>query len=542
MKKKEEGFRAPSESEKQQLDYIIEEVLNKRICFKNDKSKELTNVCTSIAHSYGEAGRSFFLSLCEGNNDLLPYEKENLYSDCLKSKWGKYSTIYSLFNMVEKHGIEVPEPLDSFTQPEPLSDDVYEALPTFLKKISHSVESKRERDIFLLSALTVLSGCFPMVKFSYRGFEYYANLFTFIIAPPGSGKSIINFAKILAERIHAKKLAQTKKEWEIYKSMKKKERENEETPKHKMLFIPANISAASIIQTLNENESNGIIFETEADTLIGTIMKEWGVSSELIRNSFQHEEVSYRRKLNDEYIVITKPSLAILLSGTPNQLEKLITHIENGLFSRFLFYFFNDKAKFNNDLDDNYKEFSKKIKNASIRIYYLFLHFEKMKCQIEFKVTDTQRIAHQEIFDYMNEETTESMGNGFSAVVKRLGLIVYRVAMIFTILKYIDSKEKPEKTLICDDAEFYLSMYLVKSLLEQSISVFNHLTLSSTKYSQLKYKFYKLLPERFTRGNADELAIYLNLNLKTAESYLERFIKDNKIGRHKGGSYFKMKF
>ena len=38
--------------------------------------------------------------------------------------------------------------------------------------------------------------------------------------------------------------------------------------------------------------------------------------------------------------------LAIVLSGTPGQVLNLMPNVENGLFSRFLFYAFEDETEF----------------------------------------------------------------------------------------------------------------------------------------------------------------------------------------------------
>lgn len=539
--KKEENFRKPNEFEESQLNYIIEQIQEMKVEISDDiDNKDLTNLCTALAHTYGEFGRGFFNRLCENFYDITKDEIITLYSACLNSKWCRYSTIYSLFNIVKKYEIEVLVQLDSFTQPEIISNDVYEALPTILKKTSHLIDSKREKDIFFIASISVLSACFPMVKFTYRGTDNLANLFTFIIAPPGSGKSIVNFSKIFAEKIHKRKLNQTKEEMEIYRSLAKKE--NIELPKQKMLFIPANISAASIIQTLNENDSNGIIFESEADTLTGMFMQEWGISSDLLRKAYHHEQLSYRRKTNNEFVEILFPSLSILLCGTPDQIEKLINHTENGLLSRFLFYYFNDNFIFNNDFDEKYNKLREEIKIASTKILSLYLTFEKMKCPVEFLITEKQKEIHQETFSRLTEKMRDMMGTGFYGVIIRFALTVYKLSMIFTILKFIENKNKPEKILICEDKEFLMSIKLVEALLEHSIFVFSIISQKSKNknYSQLKYKFFKQLPLiGFTRGNAEELALYMGINIKTAEKYLFDFLKDGKLEKLEHNLYHK---
>ena len=59
---------------------------------------------------------------------------------------------------------------------------------------------------------------------------------------------------------------------------------------------------------------------------------------------FHHEEVRQHFKIDKEQIVIPHPHVAMLLTGTPEQVVSLIQSTENGLFSRFLFYLMNDES------------------------------------------------------------------------------------------------------------------------------------------------------------------------------------------------------
>ena len=60
------------------------------------------------------------------------------------------------------------------------------------------------------------------------------------------------------------------------------------------------------------------------------------------------EGASLFRRKDNEYIEIETPHLAIVLSGTPKQVRNLIPDVENGLFSRFLYYAFEDFSDFIN--------------------------------------------------------------------------------------------------------------------------------------------------------------------------------------------------
>jgi len=110
-----------------------------------------------------------------------------------------------------------------------------------------------------------------------------------------------------------------------------------DAPEQKLLFIPANNSASSFIQTLSQNDEMGILFSTEADTLANSLAQDWGNFSDILRCSFHHETVEMQRKTNKEYVVVDQPRLSVLLTGTNGQFNRLIPDTENGLFSRFMY-------------------------------------------------------------------------------------------------------------------------------------------------------------------------------------------------------------
>jgi hypothetical protein len=106
-----------------------------------------------------------------------------------------------------------------------------------------------------------------------------------------------------------------------------------------MLIIPANNSSTGLFQNLNDDQGVGLLFETEGDTLAQTFKSEHGNYSDGFRKAFHHETISYNRRKDREYVELVTPKLSALLSGTPKQVSALVPSAENGLFSRFIFYY-----------------------------------------------------------------------------------------------------------------------------------------------------------------------------------------------------------
>ncbi len=124
--------------------------------------------------------------------------------------------------------------------------------------------------------------------------------------------------------------------------------EQPQEPLLRTLFIPANSSATSDYQVLNDNKGVGLMFETEGDTLANTFKSDYGNFSGGFRKAYHHETISYNRRKDREFIELQSPRLSAVLSGTPRQILTLIPDAENGLFSRFIFYFMNVRLVGNN--------------------------------------------------------------------------------------------------------------------------------------------------------------------------------------------------
>ena len=236
-----------------------------------------------------------------------------------------------------------------------IPDHLFESLPDILKDGTKAFTERRKRDVFFTTALCIISGCLPKVKGIYSHETIYPHLFCFIIAPPASGKGVLKNAKRLGDMIHQAKREESKKmqeqydldneEYKTYMRSKKKDApkmEKPQEPQSKLLFIPADCSQAMMIQLLNENDGQGIICETEADAMGNAQKQDWGSYSHVMRGAFHHEKISVARKTNKELLEIDEPRLAVVLSGTPNQVPKLIASAEDGLFSRFMFYAFKN--------------------------------------------------------------------------------------------------------------------------------------------------------------------------------------------------------
>lgn len=445
-------------------------------------------------------------------------------------------------------------PTEDFLKATPQFDgELFANLPDILKDGCQAFTDPRERDVFLTGALAILSGCLPNVCGIYAQQTVYPNLYAFIIAPAASGKSALKFAKQLADKYQDDLLEQNKQaeaqynnemaEYKAAKSALKKgetfSQEEPDKPPFQVAFIPANCSYSKILAHIQQNEGKGIICETEADSMGIVFKQEWGGYSDLLRKAYHHETVSLSRKTDNEYISIKEPKLSVALSGTPGQVANLISSAEDGLFSRFLFYAFKveqiwkDVSPYGNPMNLDY-HFTK----LSTSVFDMIQFFNQSKTEVILTHSQwkTLNITGQQWLNEITLFTAEEAGS----VAKRLGVILFRIAMIFTSLRKFENGEMTEK-VECTDADFELALHIANVYLQHSILMFNNLPKQEEsgpfKGANNKKKFFEALPQKFKREEAIQIGSKHNLKSRTTDNLLKDLCEKGLLDRPEYGHY-----
>lgn len=509
----------------------------------------------AFADELGEAGRDYYHRISRFYSGYSPADCNKQYDNCLKAK-GHGVTLKPFFHLAKIAGIDIgtsktiqshntasklpPSPigeglgvrLDSsiFSTPQ-LPPEIYCNLPEILQESADLFQDSLEKDVFLIGAIAVLSGCLPNIQGIYFDEPCTAHLFAFITAPAGSGKGKMKWSKYFGQAIHDHMTEQSRNEraafeseLERYNNLTKAQRQGvdrPEQPPRKMFFIPANSSSSAFIQALSDNNFSGVIFETEADTLADTFKQEWGNFSDVLRKAFHHESTSMFRRKDNEFIEIRDPHIAIALSGTPKQVHNMMPDVENGLFSRFLYYAFEDNSEFKNPFVShrpvNYTDFF--LEKSGI-IFDLYQLLSNLREPISFQLTEEQGQRFTEQFNAMLSRNKLLLGRDFDANIKRLGLITFRVAMILTALRIPEEGELPNPT-ICSDLDFQTAMTIATTLEKHAIAVFQNLPNNDLKGAKLK--FFEKLPPQFDRQGYLKVAEVLGIHPKTAEKYISQF-------------------
>ncbi|MDR0941305.1 MAG: DUF3987 domain-containing protein [Bacteroidales bacterium] len=540
----------------------------------------------ALADALGEIGRKYYNRLSRFYSGYTETETNKQYDNCLKAH-GHGVTIKTLYHLAKQANIDIStqntvnqkntknqgsdkisklpnvqngnlakvaisEQTDEEQETEILPtipENIYPLLPDFLRQITEYANSREDADLLLLGSLIVTSACLPNVYGIYGGVTVFPNLFLFVSAQASAGKGRLSLCRRLVEPIHRQLRELNKLENEEYKrqqieynaNKKNPDVEQPQEPPLRVLFVPANSSATAVFQILNDNAGVGLMFETEGDTLAQTFKSEHGNYSDGFRKAFHHEKISYLRRKDREYITLENPKLSALLSGTPRQVQSLIPDAENGLFSRFMFYCMNIRLQWidvfaingNESLDQRFDRFGNK--------FFDFYQTLKQYENIRFSLSSKQQAEFNAYFEQVQKQYWELLGNDYVGTIRRLGLITFRVAMVFTALRIMENGNI-DGVLICSDTDFQIAMEILKVLLQHAAFVFKqlpHATATQTVSTNPKMALFQALPAQFDRAKYLEIASQLQIPESTANKQIARFCNAGLLIRQTHGNYIK---
>ena len=398
-------------------------------------------------------------------------------------------------------------------------------LPWQVEKAISIAPDGEMRDMLLLSLLTNYAYALPAMRM-YHGFPHHVygpELMTMVLAPAASGKGIMNYAKQLLQGI-----------------------ENEHG---EFIFLPANTSSAALMSYLQMLKGRGIMMATEIDTLSKALGSSTGGFSDVLRCMFEHETISKLRKNHEEFIEITDPHFAVLISGTYNQLKPLIKSRENGLMSRFACYV----VKQTQDFDDRvWLDVKEDAVPQDIALYEQLGHelslrygwMKKAKHSCYFYLTDAQRKTITRMFRAMYDIYRKSFGNEFDSILKRMPVIMKRIGMILTGLRMDMTQALPER-MVCSEDDFETMILIGHKLLMHSAMMFQMLPENKDAapgeigQTLIQRQFFDMLPADFTKQDAVKQAEVLGVNVRTMEDWLEKAIQQTVIERIMKGRYHK---
>ncbi len=420
-----------------------------------------------------------------------------------------------------------------------LHPNIYQSLPEFLSNLTEPFNG-RERDMVLLSSIGVLSASLPKVFGFYDRDKYSTNLYVMVVAPAASGKGIMNNSRRLIETINQWTREISLGNIEDCNAEKKRNKEfDKKCPELEVKLAPGNVSSSKIYKHLNNTSFGLLIFETEADTISSMLKQDWGNFSDILRKAFHHETISISRETDNKFIEIIRPELSLVISGTPNQVKPLIQSQENGLFSRFIYYFFNESKGWKDvspkgTIFDKDAIFSKAGEEA-FELYSLLLNREK---PLEIKLTESQweRLNSDMtiVTDlYINLQKTDMLSS-----IKRHGVIMFRICMILTILR--NRKTIANQTeLYCEDSDYDIAFNIIKCTIDHSIEISNILNTSNYNLTVREVLLLNSMTHSFTRRDFLNIGQEMQIPIRTLDSIINRWVRNSIISKVSNGVFNK---
>ena len=442
-------------------------------------------------------------------------------------------------------------------------DSVYADLPSFLVDIVNNAISSEAKDTVLLGALVCFSACFPNVCGAYDDRIVYPNLYLFLVGTSGGGKADLNLCRELVRPIHKKLLEESKQlELEYKRAVAEYNKEKKSVdavlptePPRRMLLIPANSSSSAFLKILNDNDGMGLMFETEGDTLSQTLRSDFGNYSDVLRKAFHHEELSLCRKTGSEQIEIDTPKLSVVLSGTPEQVRYLIPNAENGLMGRFIYYFLPGKRYIRDVLRTTNVSETKQTLFSLLGQRFLD-HCEEFR-QDNYSFVLPEELQSEFILwlRTLNDECCDEVDEDVQGVIRRLGLIAFRLMMILTCIRRLRKPRSSDLTsgrpitLVCQVADYDTAIGIVNTIVCHSIFCYRKLSKQSAnpmisnqeKSAQSRRNsLFKHLPDVFTKKEYSAVVTSVNENSNTAAKWIDKFISERKLERVGQGQYRKI--
>lgn len=543
----------------------------------------------AFSSAFGEEGSVYFHSVCQNYPAYNVEECDELYSRIMKTN-KNVVTLGTFYHLCTEHGVDVKAIYKDFgakkksKAPEmpkvpqmpqnhyaenvesedveiedclmPFTKKREKQLPEFLRSILCMATSEEEKDMMLLSAITIIASVLgKKVVGMYDNNSIYATMFLIIVGKAGSRKGIIASMRNLVKPIHEYQRTIYKQQKDDYLATKAKSKNGDcieiDKPKNRMHLIPADSSAAAFFQALETMKGVGLILDTEIDTLVQVFKQDWGNFSKILRKTFHHESDEIYRKTNDEYYNVEEPAECVLLTGTKEQFRNLIPNVENGLFSRFLF--FHKKAEFgwkNIKNDEGGMDKRTFFYNLGQRLFKFYKELEALEEPVKFDLTKSQWNKFNKTFAELYDTLVTIEGEDIHASVARFGTITYRIMMVLTMLRVMTSGMVIPEKVYCSDVDFQTAIHITKSAMPHMAKFFNMLE-PVKKVPEKKVlilnreditKLYKALPKHFTTKEFLNIASEkFHIPKDTATKWLKALSEPLFIIREKQGHYRKEK-
>jgi hypothetical protein len=374
-----------------------------------------------------------------------------------------------------------------------IPDRVYHLLPPKLADACRRFEKWTERGVYLTALLVCLSAAQPHVRFRYGRRYHSPHLFAFIVAAAAMGKGVLELARAWIEPVDdalTAASAEARARWAQDKEERERMARTKDgrdalrllnatdplgpEPAARYLLMGEDTTSAGLIDALHANPETVALITTEAGSVTEANGREFGRFDHLFRKAFHNERTAENRRGGGR-LVIAAARLALLLSGTRDQVARFVDRVENGLFSRFIFYVLDGALAYESQQDTSRDEtFDRMTAVRAADTKRLYDALAGRPVDAEGRTTplyvDLPRPAWERMDAAFGGLFARLFAGGgadpaLAANVKRGPVICYRLAVVLAVWRAyeegVDLRAAPSLTIGDDDAEAALLLALV---------------------------------------------------------------------------------
>jgi hypothetical protein len=249
-----------------------------------------------------------------------------------------------------------------------------------------------------------------------------------------------------------------------YNALKDAEKSVRHPPIKKKHLLPNDNTGASIVMTMANNDGGGYMFLSEAKGIANKVSTEHGrdIKTTFLQ-SFHNERIINHRvgRKGREEIDIKHPRLSCTLTGVLSDLPRMFPSVEDGLFSRFMFYVFNEETvprnPYESGLASTYDKEVTELRKLCNDIYF------NLPSKIVCGTMDQGKIMKE----WMEQEQAKGHVEE-TAQWLRVNCMVSKIQGILTAIRAVNTGEYVDEF---HDDDFSVAMELCHVLLKHSYAV-----------------------------------------------------------------------
>lgn len=440
--------------------------------------------------------------------------------------------------------------------------------PAFMQQMVDCGENEAQRDVLTLAVIVVAGfllarGRTLCTRYSRR--LWYPVLQMFVVAPPASGKSVITWARKLADTLHARLSADYRERRQQYERAKaaydsagkqRAQMERPEEPRMKLALLPGNITAPGLIELLDTNDGAGLICEAEADTLSAMLNSDYGWS-DILRKCFEGDTVSIYRRTDKEYREVRGPRLSVLVSGTPDQVQPLVSSAANGQFSRALYLTMPQQDAFVNQFDREATDIESRFADWGAEWQQVADSLPARYGRLELRLSPEQQEAFNTRLSQLYHHAAGTHERGYmKSSVAREGINLLRVASVVALMRALETGRgiAPDPAIPAENVKDGLCSRHVLALTDDDLGAV--LALAEPLYRNA-CRVLTLLPEtavagrklspseavvqslplEFTRAEAVEMGGQMGVAPSSVDSAIARMVARDQLRKTDKGRY-----